>query len=177
MVETGKADLVAYTRPMFADPHFPRKLMEGRYDDIRMCICCDHCVGDGFSGRMSECSINPAFQREEEFEITRPAPVRKKVLVAGGGAGGMEAARVAAERGHQVVLYEKSPKLGGLLPAAATMPHLFCGAAYLAMWPRKLTKLGVEVHLGQVTPEIIEAESDPHHRDRGNGATADRSRQ
>ena len=162
VVETGKADLVAYTRPMFADPHFPRKMIEGRYDDIRMCICCDHCVGDGFSGRMSECSINPAFQREEEFEITRPAPVRKKVLVAGGGAGGMEAARVAAERGHQVVLYEKSPKLGGLLPAAATMPHLFMRELrYLALWhTAQLSRLGVEVHLGQaLTPEIIEAES------------------
>ncbi len=162
VIEEGKADLVAYTRPMFADPHFPRKMMEGRYDDIRMCICCDHCVGDGFSGRMAECSINPTFQREKEFEITRPAPVLKKVLVVGGGVGGMEAARVAAERGHEVVLYEKSKKLGGLLLAAASMPHLFMRELrYISKWQAKqLQKLGVTVHLEQaVTPEIIEQES------------------
>jgi len=162
VVESEKADLVSYTRPMFADPHFPRKLMEGRYDDIRMCICCDHCVGDGFSGRMAECSINPSMQREKEFEITRPASVLKKVLVVGGGVGGMEAARIAAERGHEVVLYEKSDKLGGLLLAASTMPRLYMNElSYISKWQAgQMRKLGIEVHMEtEVTPEIIEAES------------------
>lgn len=162
VIEDGKADLVSYTRPMFADPHFPRKMMEGRYDDIRMCICCDHCVGDGFSGRMAECSINPSMQREKEFAITEPAPVLKKVLVIGGGVGGMEAARVAAERGHTVALYEKSDKLGGLLLSAASMPRLYMNElSYISKWQAgQLKKLGVDVHMGQeATPEIIEAES------------------
>jgi len=162
IVEMGKVDLVSYTRPMFADPHFPRKLMEGRYDDIRMCICCDHCVGDGFSGRMAECSINPSFQREQQFQITHPAPVLKKVLVAGGGVGGMEAARVAAKRGHKVVLYEKTNQLGGLLLAAASMPHLYMRELrYISNWQQnQLQKLGVEVHMEKaVTPELIEQEA------------------
>lgn len=162
IVDIGKVDLVSYTRPMFADPHFPRKMMEGRYDDIRMCICCDHCVGDGFSGRMAECSINASFQREKQFKINRPAPRSKKVLVAGGGVGGMEAARVAAARGHKVVLYEKTNTLGGLLLAAASMPHLYMRELrYISKWQSKqLQKLGVEVHLGEaVTPGLIEQEA------------------
>ncbi len=162
IVEIGKVDMVSYTRPMFADPHFPRKMMEGRYEDIRMCICCDHCVGDGFSGRMAECSINPSFQREQQFKITRPAPVLKKVLVAGGGVGGMEAARVAAKRGHQVVLYEKTNTLGGLLLAAASMPHLYMRELrYISRWQqRQLQQLGVEIHMETaLTPELIEQES------------------
>ncbi|NOY17697.1 MAG: FAD-dependent oxidoreductase [Gammaproteobacteria bacterium] len=162
IVEIGKVDMVSYTRPMFADPHFPRKLMEGRYDDIRMCICCDHCVGDGFSGRLAECSINPSFQREKQFKITRPASILKKVLVAGGGVGGMEAARVAAKRGHKVVLYEKTNKLGGLLLAAASMPHLYMRELrYISTWQQnQLQKLGVDVHMEKaVTPELIEQEA------------------
>lgn len=161
VIEDGKADLVSYTRPMFADPHFPRKVMEDRYDDIRKCICCDRCVGDGFSGRMAECVINARFQRERPFAITRPAPKSKKVLVAGGGVGGMEAARVAAKRGHQVVLYEKSDKLGGLISHVATMPYLYMRELnYIVEWQTaQLKKLGVEVKLEQaVTPATVEAE-------------------
>ncbi|MCC7411094.1 MAG: FAD-dependent oxidoreductase [Gammaproteobacteria bacterium] len=163
VVEKGQADLVSYTRPMFADPHFPKKMMDGRYEDIRMCICCDHCVGDGFQGRMAECSINASFQREKEFRISRPAPVLKKVLVAGGGVGGMEAARVAAERGHKVILYEKTHKLGGLLLAAASMPHLYMRELrYISKWQAtQLEKLGVEIRLGQAVTADIVAQEEP----------------
>lgn len=159
VIEDGRADLVSYTRPMFADPHFPRKMVEGRYDDIRKCCGCDRCVGDGFSGRMTECSINASFQREQVFRIDRPAPVSKTVMVAGGGVGGMEAARVAAQRGHKVLLYEKSSRLGGLIRTVSGMPSLYMRELdYVVQFlETQLKKLGVEVITGcEVTADLVE---------------------
>jgi 2,4-dienoyl-CoA reductase-like NADH-dependent reductase (Old Yellow Enzyme family)/thioredoxin reductase len=158
VIEEGWADLVTYSRPMFADPFFPKKMLDGRYDDIRKCCGCDRCVGDGFSGRMTECSINPEFQHEGTFAKARPPETKKKVLVAGGGVGGMEAARVASLRGHEVVLYEKGQELGGLVSAVSSMPRLYMKELnYFVEWlSGQLQKLGVQVNLGQeVTPDLV----------------------
>ncbi|MFH1003615.1 MAG: FAD-dependent oxidoreductase, partial [Chloroflexota bacterium] len=102
-----QADFIAWGRPLLADPALPSKVKEGRLDDINRCICCNlGCISRDYAKFPSiSCVVNPATGREQEFAI-RPARRRKQVMVVGGGLAGMEAARVMAERGHQVTLYE-----------------------------------------------------------------------
>lgn len=157
-IETGKCDLVSYTRPMFADSQIPNKMMQGQYEEIRRCCGCDHCVGDGFSGRMTECAINASFQREATYRI-EPAPVRKRVVIAGAGVGGLEAARVCATRGHEVLLFEKEPNVGGMIRDASRMPHLYMRELnYSVDWlSRQVKKLGVQLTTSQeVTTTLID---------------------
>jgi 2,4-dienoyl-CoA reductase (NADPH2) len=102
-------------RPLFADQQLPNKLAAGRFDDIAPCTRCGTC--QKMNGLPKECRVNAALGTDY-YEVTK-AGRSKRVLVAGGGPAGMEAARVAALRGHEVTLVEKSPKLGGTLPVAA----------------------------------------------------------
>jgi len=113
----GKADLVAFGRYLWADPEFPHKVMQGRTADIVRCTRCGTCE-DPPAGSPRRCRVNPAMGREGELAI-KPAEKSKKVLVVGAGPAGMEAARVAALRGHKVILCEKSGALGGKLPLAS----------------------------------------------------------
>lgn len=118
VLEEGKADLVAIARQHLADPEWARKVAEGRIDDIRPCIHCNEgCAGNLDHDWRVGCDVNPAVGHEAAYAVNE-APRRKKVLVAGGGPAGMEAARIAAMRGHKVILFEKSDKLGGLLNQA-----------------------------------------------------------
>jgi len=126
IIKEGKADFVGLARPLLADPHFPRKAQEGRAEEIRPCIRCNQgCLKKGiFAGKSLMCSVNIAIGREDRFarlqyEENDRTPQPKKVLVVGGGPGGMEAARVSALRGHQVTLFEKRDKLGGALLEAS----------------------------------------------------------
>lgn len=126
ILQEGKADFVGLARPLLADPHFPKKAEEGRAEDVRPCIRCNQgCLKKGiFMGKSLMCSVNIAIGREDRFaqlqyEGNDPAPQPKKVFVVGGGPGGMEAARVAALRGHRVTLFEKRDKLGGALLEAS----------------------------------------------------------
>ena len=107
----------ALRRVLWADPEFLRKVAEGRIEDIVRCTRCGTCE-DPPVGRPRRCRVNPAMGRESLFAI-RPAEKKKKVVVIGGGPAGMETARVAALRGHDVTLFEKSSRLGGKLPLAA----------------------------------------------------------
>jgi 2,4-dienoyl-CoA reductase-like NADH-dependent reductase (Old Yellow Enzyme family)/thioredoxin reductase len=115
----GKGDFIGLGRPLWADPCFPQKAMEGRPEDIRPCIRCnDGCLARGdHLAKTIQCSVNVAVCREEEFKITRTEHP-KKVAVIGGGPAGMEAARVCALKGHQVTLYEKRELGGALLEAS-----------------------------------------------------------
>jgi 2,4-dienoyl-CoA reductase-like NADH-dependent reductase (Old Yellow Enzyme family) len=112
LIKTGKADFIAMGRKLLADPELPMKLSEGCPTDVRPCIYCYRCVGNIYLNQRVSCAVNPATGREAELAIV-PAATPKRVLVAGGGPAGMEAARVAALRGHQVTLCEKSERLGG----------------------------------------------------------------
>jgi 2,4-dienoyl-CoA reductase-like NADH-dependent reductase (Old Yellow Enzyme family)/thioredoxin reductase len=154
----GKADLIGMARQLVADPEWTVKAAAGRYTDIVPCIGCNACVQRLGTG-LSRCSVNAALGREREFAI-RPAARPKKVLVAGGGPAGLEAARVAALRGHQVTLLEKGPVLGGQLALAATPPfkdEIGSLTDYLA---GQIKALGVRVRLDtEATAEIVAAEA------------------
>lgn len=119
----GKADFIALARPFLADPDWPAKARAGRHDEIRHCISCDYCRLALMFTRPIRCLVNPEVGREREFAAIEPAPAVKNVLVVGGGPAGLEAARVAAARGHRVSLCEHGAELGGQLHLAALPPH------------------------------------------------------
>ncbi|MDB9822223.1 NAD(P)-binding protein [Deltaproteobacteria bacterium] len=120
ILERGDADFISLNRRLLADPDYPKKIASGEIEDIRPCTACFHCFSTVEMGNLVHCRINPALAHEKEYEI-KPAEKKKKVMIAGAGPAGMEAARVAALRGHEVLLYDKQPRLGGSLPIAATV--------------------------------------------------------
>ena len=157
-LEEGKADLIAIGRGLLADPELPNKAAEGRLEDIRPCILCGTCQsglqGEGASLR---CRVNPALGREGESAITA-AERPKRVVVIGGGPAGMEAAVVAARRGHRVTLFEKEKELGGQLLLAAIPPYKDRLAEFNRYLSRQVEKAGVSVKLGkEATVADIEA--------------------
>lgn len=156
ILDKGQADMIVMGRALLADPELPKKAAEGRFEDIAPCTSCGlGCLRTQLTYEPMTCVINPTVGREKEMAIT-PAAKPKKVLVVGGGPGGLEAARVAALRGHQVTLYEKEAKLGGQLNLAAIPPmkqELSKWIIYLCV---QVEKVGVRVELNkEVTPELI----------------------
>jgi 2,4-dienoyl-CoA reductase-like NADH-dependent reductase (Old Yellow Enzyme family)/thioredoxin reductase len=156
-IADGHCDMVGLVRGQIADPEFGNKAREGRGEDIRLCIGCNQ--GCSVDGR-PKCTQNPVAGREtEEIAVIKSAPKKKNVMVIGGGPGGMEAARVAALRGHTVTLYEKSNQLGGqinILGKAPGREEFNQVTRYLSI---QLPKLGVKTKLGiEVTPEIVKRE-------------------
>ena len=158
IVESGKVDLVAMGRAFLADPYFLRKAQTGKYEEIRTCIGCNQgCIGRDRKKYLTVgCVLNPLVGREKEKMEIAPAKFPKKVLVVGAGPGGLEAARVAGLRGHDVILVEKQKGLGGQLLLAGRPPgrgefH------HLIHWYRvQLSKLGVKIRLGcKATPDLI----------------------
>ena len=119
ILREGRADLVAMARPLLADPDLIEKTQTGRAHEIRRCISCQNCIDEMESGRM-HCAVNARSGREEEI-AAGPTSNRRSVLVVGGGPGGLEAARVAARRGHRVALHERESRLGGALVMASTV--------------------------------------------------------
>ena len=148
VLASGVCDLVGMTRAMIADPEMPRKAMEGRLDDIRTCVgASEGCIGRLRQGKAITCIQNPMIGREEELGVITPARRAKRVLVIGGGVGGLEAARVAALRGHRVTLLEAAPALGGQVLVAARAPKREDYAAIAHWLVGQVRKGGVEVRL------------------------------
>jgi 2,4-dienoyl-CoA reductase-like NADH-dependent reductase (Old Yellow Enzyme family)/thioredoxin reductase len=160
-IKQGKLDFVAMGRALQADPDLPNKIARGREKDIRPCILCNHCIETLPWAEGIVCVVNPALGMEKEFEIKKAAKP-KKVIIVGGGPGGMEAARVAALRGHQVTLYEKERKLGGQLILAAIPPHKQVINKLTAYMVHQLRKLKIKVVLGKAitAAEIKKAKPD-----------------
>jgi 2,4-dienoyl-CoA reductase (NADPH2) len=155
ILREGKADFIAVTRRLFADPEFPNKLAAGKFDDIAPCTSCTCCKAENAPRR---CRINAAIGTEKTYGIVA-GEKKKRVVVIGGGPAGMEAARVSALRGHEVTLFEKSSKLGGLLPLAAMVKGLEVEdlPAIIRYLKGQITKLGVTIKLGEeATPAAIE---------------------
>jgi 2,4-dienoyl-CoA reductase-like NADH-dependent reductase (Old Yellow Enzyme family)/thioredoxin reductase len=154
ILQKGKADLIAMGRALLADPEFPRKTQEGRWKDIRPCIgCLQGCRDHLYHGLPITCLVNPRAGMEAEYKI-EPAEKRKKVFIIGGGPGGMEAARVAALRGHEVTLAEKENHLGGQFHLASLPDGKQEIRAYLDYLTRQLKKLGVQIRINhEITPE------------------------
>ncbi len=158
-IEDGHVDMVAMTRAHIADPHIVRKLMAGRPEDIRQCVGAGYCV-DGIQEGGTVCIQNGATGREATMPHVIPlAATRRRVVVAGGGPAGLEAARVAAVRGHDVTLYEAGERLGGqvLLAAKATWRENLSG---IPRWlESQVRRQGVTIRLGvTATAELVTAD-------------------
>jgi len=156
VISSGKADMVALGRGLLADSHWPMKASENRTEDIRPCIGChEGCIWRFMQGKPLSCAVNPACGREREYQLSRTEEP-KSVMIIGGGVAGMEAARVAATRGHKVVLYEKGKALGGHLVEAAVPDFKKDVSTLLDWYITQLKKLGVEIKTAtQVSPEFV----------------------
>jgi 2,4-dienoyl-CoA reductase-like NADH-dependent reductase (Old Yellow Enzyme family)/thioredoxin reductase len=161
ILANNQADMVGMTRANLCDPELPNKAREGRLDEIRYCIGCNEgCWGRIYQTLPITCAINPSAGREKEMEIV-PAPVKKKVMVIGGGIAGMEAARVAALRGHAVSLYEREQVLGGQLQIAAKAPGRQDMAEPVRYYETQFKILGVNVNLGSPVDESAVLANNP----------------
>lgn len=144
-VATGQVDMVGMTRAHMADPHIVRKIVEGREDDIRPCVGATYCLDRIYQGGMALCIHNPSTGREQHMphEI-EPAAVKKKVVVVGAGPAGLEAARVAAERGHSVVVFEVADQPGGQIRLTAQSKRRAEMIGIIDWRMAQCTRLGVE---------------------------------
>ncbi len=158
ILQKGQADFISLGRPQLTDPDYVKKTMEGRTDEIVRCIACDQgCVGRMFAGYGVSCIFTPATGNEKEV-VVKPAEKKKRVLVIGGGPAGLEAARVAKERGHDVVLFERDVVLGGQFVAAGKAPHKEEFGASAAHMGYRAYKAGVDIRLyTPATPDRIKA--------------------
>jgi 2,4-dienoyl-CoA reductase-like NADH-dependent reductase (Old Yellow Enzyme family)/thioredoxin reductase len=156
LIGEGKADLISMGRKLLADPALPAKLAAGRPESIRPCIYCYVCVAQPFFDQRVRCSVNPETGRELERSalLRTPSASPRKVVVLGSGPAGMEAARVAALRGHRVSLYEKEDHLGGTLRFAALVYEP--NERLLRWYEEEMSRLPIEIHTGEeASPELV----------------------
>ena len=145
ILQEGKADLIAVGRGLIADPEWPKKAQEGKAETIRPCLSCNQgCADRMYWQRDISCTVNPLVGREATFSI-QAAPKKKKVIIIGGGPAGLEAAQIAATRGHNVYLYEKEKDLGGQLNIASIPPKKERLGELKEYMVREIKKLPIKV--------------------------------
>ena len=160
IIASDKADVVYMARALLADPFLPRKVMENRDDEIVKCLRCFTCMAERAATSTRRCTVNPLIGREIEGDEVMPAAVKKKVLVAGGGPGGLYAAYTAARRGHQVILCEKEAELGGILKSEQALPFKHEMYELTGTYEKFARNAGVEIRLNtEVTAELTEKEN------------------
>ncbi len=158
ILEEEKADLVAMGRALIADPFLPDKLQNSHKPIIRCISCNEGCVGGSARGTGVGCALNPLSGMEKAYNLS-PAATPKKVMVIGAGPAGMEAALVAATRGHKVTLLEKGPALGGLLATAALPPYKQDLTRIMNYYEKALALVGVHVRLNEEAGvELVKSE-------------------
>lgn len=156
ILQEEKADMVAMGRGLLADPDLPMKASEGNFEDIRKCVACNICIHQRLKGSPLACMINPEVGREKDF-MKKPDRCRE-ILVIGGGPAGLEAARIAKLRGHDVTLCEKDDRLGGQVNLATKAPYKEEMKSIVPYYTTQLKKLGVTVELGkEMTLALVEA--------------------
>ena len=160
IIASGKADVVYMARALLADPYLPRKVTENREQEIVKCLRCFTCMAERAATSTRRCTVNPLIGREIEGDEVAPAPVKKKVLVAGGGPGGLYAAYTAARRGHQVILCEKEDKLGGILKSEQALPFKHEMYELAGTYELLARQAGVEIRTNtEVTKEYAKKEN------------------
>ena len=160
IIASGKADIVYMARALLADPFLPRKVMENKEDQIVKCLRCFTCMAERAMTSTRRCTVNPLIGREIEGCEIHPAPEKKKVLVAGGGPGGLYAAYTAARRGHQVILCEKESEIGGILKSEQAIPFKYEMYELANTYKKLAENAGVEIRTNtEVTPEYAEKEN------------------
>ena len=160
-IASGKTDMVGMVRAFISDPEFALKAAEDRPDDIRACIACNQaCIGHRHSGHGVSCIQFPETGRELEYATRKPAKSKKRIAVVGGGPGGMKAAVVAAERGHDVTLYEKTSRLGGQVLLAQALPGRSEFGGLITNLENEIRRHGVVVEKNtEATPESLLADA------------------
>ena len=159
IIKTGKADVVYMARALLADPELPRKIIQNRSDEILKCVRCFTCLAERMQTQTRICALNPQIGREYESLLGRPETKSKKVLIAGGGVGGMEAAITAASRGHKVTLCEKSSRLGGALNAEKKIPFKKDVYDIIKTLHRRMELMDVKIKLNiEVNTEYVRKE-------------------
>jgi 2,4-dienoyl-CoA reductase-like NADH-dependent reductase (Old Yellow Enzyme family)/thioredoxin reductase len=160
-IAAGKADVVAMARALIADPYLPKKASLGRTEEIRPCIRCSACMGGFGVAGFGRCSVNPRASDEFESKFAVPPPEKsKRVLVAGGGPGGMQAAITASARGHKVILCEKSSSLGGVIKFAEHDPLKVDLNRFRKHLEYMVKASGAVVMLNtEVTPDLVASQS------------------
>ncbi|MDE7243601.1 MAG: FAD-dependent oxidoreductase, partial [Oscillospiraceae bacterium] len=160
IIASGKADVVYMARALLADPFLPNKVMANKDEDIVRCLRCFTCMAERAATSTRRCTVNPLIGRECEGDVIYPAPVKKKVLVAGGGPGGLYAAYTAARRGHQVILCEKEGELGGILKSEQALPFKYEMYQLAGTYAKFAKDAGVDIRLNtEVTKEYVEREA------------------
>ncbi|MCR5784313.1 MAG: FAD-dependent oxidoreductase, partial [Eubacterium sp.] len=146
-LKEGGADCIAMGRALIADPFLPKKIMLGRANDITPCIRCGECQSGMMKNRCIRCTVNPIIGREQEYFHPIPVNHKRKILIVGGGPGGMQAALDATARGHEVVLAEKSGKLGGALSYADGADFKANMLLYRETQAEKVLRSGADIRL------------------------------
>jgi 2,4-dienoyl-CoA reductase-like NADH-dependent reductase (Old Yellow Enzyme family)/thioredoxin reductase len=156
LVSAGKADYIAWGRPLLADPDLPNKAAQGRKDEVWECIYCNNCLNIDLDLYPGQCSVNPHVYREEGCPLPK-AETPKKVMVIGGGLAGMRIALLLSQRGHKVSLYERNPELGGQWRNACATPAKKDYASLTEHLELGLRKEGVSVNTGvEITKETVQ---------------------
>jgi 2,4-dienoyl-CoA reductase (NADPH2) len=163
VIAAGEADVILLGRGLIAEPDWPRLVREGRTEELRPCIACNACVDLVGRGERARCSVNPEVGRELTWEVT-PAATPRRIMVVGSGPAGLEAARIARQRGHEVSIWERAGELGGKLEVAGLAPSKHEVLRYRAHQATRLAALGVEIHtsfevsaavVAQVKPDVL----------------------